>query len=206
MPELCGSSRAESSAGPPTRRLVTPCVYSWNTTLASNAVCRLVEVTSPMFMTGLDPSAGVDMLAVPSTVPAVGPRIDPVARLPAPIEVALLEVTVALPEPQQVEEVVHEAVEVEDVEDLLVVARGGPRVERQDAALLAPPERRAAGAEVGPHAVADGAVRLDPGIRDGRAGRPGRAIAGSPGPGEVPHLTRRRTVAEEDVAAGGHPG
>ena len=34
------------------------------------AVCRFVEDTSPIFITGLRPSTGLPILAVPSTTPA----------------------------------------------------------------------------------------------------------------------------------------
>jgi hypothetical protein len=44
-------------------------VYSWKTTFESSAVCRLVLVTRPMFIVGAEPSAGVNMLAVPDTAP-----------------------------------------------------------------------------------------------------------------------------------------
>jgi hypothetical protein len=54
---------------PPTRRFVTPWVYSWYTTLASSAVCRCELVTRPMRITGRNPSLGVNMLAVAHTGP-----------------------------------------------------------------------------------------------------------------------------------------
>ena len=35
-----GGFQASTFIGPPTRRLVTPCMNSWKTTVESNAVCR----------------------------------------------------------------------------------------------------------------------------------------------------------------------
>ena len=66
--------------------------------MASSAVCLFVLVTSPMLMTGPEPSTGVYMW--PSRRPLRGePRLDPVGRQATPAEVVVLEVSVGFPKP-----------------------------------------------------------------------------------------------------------
>ena len=40
MPLLCGEISGAFVSPPPTRRLATPWVYSWNTMVGSSALCR----------------------------------------------------------------------------------------------------------------------------------------------------------------------
>ena len=62
---------------------------------------------------------------------AVSPRLDPVGRQATPAEVVVLEVSVGFPEAEQIEVVAEEVADVEEVEDVLLVALGIGRVERE---------------------------------------------------------------------------
>ena len=113
----------------------------------------------------------------------IGARVDAVARRPATAEVVPLEVAVSLTEPEQVEVVVHDAVEEEDVEDLLLVAHGVRRIEDDPAAGLLALDARTAVTEVSEDGVPGRrAAVLHPVVREAR--RQPVAI-GSPSSAEV---------------------
>ena len=92
---------------------------------------------------------------------AVSPRLDPVGRQATPAEVVVLEVSVGFPEAEQIEVVVEEAADVEEVQDLLLVAPGIGRVEGELAVTVSS-KGRAGRVEVGDDGVARGAVALHP--------------------------------------------
>ena len=85
-----------------------------------------------------------------------------IAWEPASVEVVSLEVPIGLPKAEQVEVVVHVAVVVEDVEDLLFVALRVGRVEGEYAISELALDGRAAIVQVGSYTVSNRSVRLNP--------------------------------------------
>ncbi len=183
---------------PPTRRLVIPWVNSWKTTVESKAVWRLVDVTMPMFMTGLCPSTDRLMLAVPCTAPGQERASTAIAADATAPEIVCLEVERRLAEPEQIREIVHVAAVVEDVEDLLVVPGGTCWIECEHAVLDRPGQRRSGGAQMRVRRVALGLVRRDPGVRK----RVREAVAG----GDQAVVTAAHGLMPSALQDSGSPG